>query len=91
MHRLGMLQGEARLEVNGKDIGTIEYQLSVWQHGASKNASGSADGNMEALQRAFEAGAAKINLASGGSIDIVVTSLNGREAEFRVSGSVPGF
>lgn len=93
MRHLGTLDGNGRLEVKGVAVGNIDYSIDVWIDDGSrfKTASGSANGDYRALDQLFNAGAGKLHLANGGTVNVAVTHLDQSGAEIAISGPVPGF
>jgi hypothetical protein len=93
MKHLGSLTGTGTVDVKGVAVGDIEYSIDVWldERNQSKSARGSAQGDMNALTKAFNAGGGSLNLESGGALDIIVIKLGVNGADLTVSGAVPGF
>lgn len=93
MLHLGDLRGVGMVQVDGANVGSIGYKISVWFDEAQnlKSAHGVAVGDGKALFKAFNAGAAELSLEGGGRIKMIVTKINQDGAEFQVNGPVPGY
>ncbi len=93
MKHLGELSGAGRIEVKGMPVGSVEYSIDVWldEQARRKSADGSAQGDMGAIAKAFNAGTAQLFLEGGGSVHIIITKIGVHGAELQISGPVPGF
>jgi hypothetical protein len=91
MNVLGHLNGSGILMIASDAKGEVTYDLTVFGDSSSKSASGSLHGEMETLFAVFSAGNAQLRLRDGHVIKIVLTKITGEDADFKVSGPVPGF
>jgi len=93
MLHLGDLRGIGTVQVNGAEVGSIGYKISVWLDEVYnvKSADGIAVGDGKALFKAFNAGSAELALEDGGRVTMIVTKINQGGAEFQISGPVPGY
>lgn len=93
MKHLGSLTGTGTVDVKGVAAGNIEYSIDVWldERNQKMSAGGSAKGDMNAFNKAFNAGGGRLNLESGGAVDFIITKFGVNGAELNITGPVPGF
>ncbi|MBR1092647.1 hypothetical protein JQ621_34820 [Bradyrhizobium manausense] len=91
MLKLGNLKGRGRVEVQGRIVGEIDYEIEVWQNGASGRASGAATGDPHAIAVAFNTGISILHLQDGSAVRFIVTHIGPRGALIDIDGPVPAF
>lgn len=91
MTLLGKLQGRGDVEVEGKNVGPVDYDIEVYRKADLKIATGVATRGDAAIAAAFNSRIALLHLQTGGSVEFAVTHVIGRIASLQITGSVPGF
>ncbi len=88
---LGTLHGSGSLSIHdGKHLGSVGYEIDGYADRTIRSADGQVEGKSSVLAQAFRAGAARIVLNGGSSVDIVLSDpQGGQTAEIKVSGRFP--
>jgi hypothetical protein len=94
MRELGALDGDGHLVLHDGMRAQVRYRIEVTEEevGGLKSAGGNIAGEASAIYAAFNQGAFTIELATGETVQAIIThtGLEGR-AEIVISGPVPGF
>ena len=94
LKHLGGLRGSGELSINGgaTALGMVTYEIDGYLNRLTSSANGQIEGSGDMLARAFDAGAARIALADGQWIEIILADPEGdTAAEVKVSGPLPRF
>lgn len=89
---LGALHGSGSLFIgNGeRSLGLVGYEIDGYLDRTMRSANGQIEGDSTVLAQAFQAGAARIVLAGGPSVEVVLSDpQGGPTAEITVSGRFP--
>jgi hypothetical protein len=92
MKFLGSLHGRGRLSIaNGTSaLGLVSYEIDGFVDGVTRRATGQIEAEPAILMRAFLAGGARVSLAGGTTIDVVLSDpQGGQTAEVGVTGNFP--
>jgi len=93
MSYLGSISGRGVLRSGADEIGSVDYQISVYRSGSLNEARGVLSGESKALFSAFDAGSTTLALEDGSEITVLVTNYSPGQptADCVISGPVPGF
>ena len=89
---LGTLHGSGSLSIRNRrqHLGSVSYEIDGYLERTTRSANGQITGDIAVLEQAFRAGAARIALEGGPSIDVVLLDpQGGPTAEIQVSGRFP--
>lgn len=91
---LGSLYGSGRLSdrTGGQSCGAVAYELNGYSDRLSRSANGWIEGEADMLRKAFRAGPARIALADGQVVDVVLDDPRGHSiVEFTVKSGFPAY
>jgi len=93
MTRIGTLDGEGGLIIDGQNVGACRYRIEISRSRSLVEGKGGVEADPRALERFFQARAAILELETGGSIGLLPLSWDRmtRIATVRVTGAIPGF
>jgi hypothetical protein len=94
LKHLGSLRGRGMLmdQTGGQSFGTVDYEIDGYLDQATRSGNGRIAGGETMLRRAFRAGQARIALADGQIVDIVLDDpLDDTVVEITVGGRLPEF
>jgi 20S proteasome alpha/beta subunit len=90
LKHLGALHGSGTLSAGKQCFGSVSYEIDGYLERSVRSANGQIEGDVAVLEQAFRAGAARIALEGGSSIEVVLSDpQGGPTAEIKVSGHFP--
>lgn len=91
---LGTLHGSGDLSIGeaAETLGPVTYEIDGYQERNMATANGLIQGDAGMLRRAFDAGTARLALADGAVVEVVLADPKGDDAaEVRLRGAMPAF
>jgi hypothetical protein len=88
---LKSLNGVGQLVVDGKNLGTVRYQIRISRRRTLKEGRGWINGDPDPLLQFYNAGSGQLNLEGGGSVTILAKEwwAIGR-VDIVITGPIPG-
>jgi hypothetical protein len=90
-HLLATLSGVGSLQSSTGEVGAVRYHLPVRQAHGTQVGEGFIWGDEDLLRQTYMDSEHTLQIGDGRSILILMTYLDSNSAEFRTTGSIPGF